>query len=236
MEILYQSRYQDELLQMIEVVKKNTFHPYANQYVAYPEIDFFQMHFIYLFLRAKGFTQEIREMYCVCQMLIQLGLDCMDNVGTEKIEDEKAIKNRQLTVLSGDFFSSYYYYYLAQKKQNHLIEGFAKVLKSVNEFKMKLHQHRDALSEKDLVSGLIEARSQLPNAVLSWHDAEDKWYEVYRLFLKTKFYRAYRDEKVSLEQIIQHLDRQLKQFEKDVQSEFRLWLDKTQQEHMLIGS
>jgi heptaprenyl diphosphate synthase len=127
--ILYQSRHHKQLQHVVEEVKNSFFNTYAKQYATYPDMDLFQLHFTYLFMNHKNVSEHLREVHCVCQAFIQMALDSHDEVGTEDVHDDLSFKNRQLTILSGDYFSSYYYFYLANKEQPELIPTYSEAIK-----------------------------------------------------------------------------------------------------------
>src|SRR5690606_6187844 len=95
---------------------------------------------------------------------------------------------RHLTVLSGDYFSTYCYLYLAEKNQPELIQGFANVMKVVNECKMELHDRKETVTLEEKLDLKVTSRSQITKAILSWFDASSQWLDIYRLFLQVHFY------------------------------------------------
>jgi len=114
-------------------------HPYVQQYVDIPAKAENRLALLYFFLRESNFTKERAMCLCVTTGLVQLGLDTHEQVkvayGTSLVDE----RNRQLTVLAGDYFSSYYYYLLATAGEFEAIAILARAIQEVNEGKMKLY-------------------------------------------------------------------------------------------------
>lgn len=182
--VLRQSQYREELLDIIEQVNETLEHRFVQDYVTYPEIDLLQLHFTYLFLKSKGYSKEIIQYHCISQLFIQLGLDIHEQVGIDPLQQDQLVKGRQLTVLSGDYFSSYYYFYLSQRNQIHLIHKWAEVIREINEMKMDLHEQRFELSGYKQLQKKCELQRKLTEAVLSWYAAPIWWFDT--LFLLTE--------------------------------------------------
>jgi heptaprenyl diphosphate synthase len=234
--VLRQSQYREELLDIIEKVNVSLEHSYVKAYVTYPKIDLLQLHFSFLFLKSKGFSIESIQDHCIPQLFIQLGLDIHDQVGIDPLEQEHLIKKRQLTVLSGDFFSSYYYLYLSQRNQVSLIHKWAKVIKEINEMKVDLHQHHSKLPFEQQLRKKSEFQSKLTNAVLSWYDAPIWWFETFTLLTELRMGMnqvQMKDER--LESISQQLTQLLNKSENELLiSECNLWLESLTQKQLVI--
>lgn len=234
---LVQSQYKYEMQGLIDEVIKCTHHPYANKYVNYPDVDLFQLHYNYLFLQSQQCNPERLKAFCVCQILLQLGLDSHDKITVDNVEGDHDIKVRQLTILAGDYFSSYYYYYLAKHGHIDLIQPFSKAIQEINEYKMRLHHSHITLSDQEKKSLYISGKCGLTHAVLDHFDAPDIWYECYRLFLELKYDQQDLVQHNRLKRTnISKLEKTLRQFDQHVQSELKLWLDKIlkQEEHLVI--
>jgi heptaprenyl diphosphate synthase len=193
------------------------------------------LHFIYVFLHSMGCSEESIEHYCISQMFIQLGLDTHDLVGLEPLEEESLMKQRQLSVLSGDHFSSYYYLYLAQNSEIQLIQKWADVIKEINERKVDLHNRREQLNEEQTFQEMCRIKRKLGEAVLSWFDASDEWYMLNALFIELKL----RMEKwPTIQDHTDDLTHQILSTLRDSQNEVlitecKLWLDHINREHLV---
>lgn len=234
--VLHQSQYSQELLDIIEQVNVRLEHSYVKSYVTYPKIDLFQLHFTFLFLKSKDFSIEIIQHHCISQLFIQLGLDIHDQVGNNPVKEDQLVKKRQLTVLSGDYFSSYYYLYLSQRSQVSLIQKWAKVIREINEMKVDLHQQRSELSFEQQLQKKCELQRKLTEAVLSWYDAPVWWIDTLALLTELSLGSIQAHMKNErLESISQQLTLQLKKSENEILiSECNLWTEPLTKKELVI--
>jgi heptaprenyl diphosphate synthase len=234
--VLLQSQFKQELQRMVTQVTERSYHSYVQKYVTYPAIDSFQLHFIYLFLHSMGCSKESIEHYCVSQMFIQLGLDTHDLVGLEPLEEESRIKQRQLSVLSGDHFSSYYYLYLAQHNQIELIQKWADVIKEINEWKVDLHNRNQYLDEEEVFQESCRIKRRLSEAVLSWFDASSEWYTLNTLFTELRLKKQkWQTSQDRFEELTDRIISTLHDSQNDIiMTECKLWLDQIHREHLVI--
>jgi heptaprenyl diphosphate synthase len=230
--------YRDELNGLLSEVDKRSHHPYALNYVRFPGIKLFQLHFLFLFLNHIGLDPILRNHYCISQMLIQLGLDSHDFVGNQDLNDDSAIKERQLTILIGDYFSGHYYQYLAEHNQVELITRWAQVIKTVNEDKLRLYAGQNSLTESEKLQLKQKIRRYVAESVLHWFNADPVWFNILHSYVALKMYAeeisVFRGkvevEAETMRTAINQLD------DKVLQKELNLWLDKTQLKELLIGS
>lgn len=234
--VLRQSQYKEELLDIIKQTNDTLEHKFVQAYVTYPEIDFLQLHFTFLFLKSKGYSKEIIQYHCISQLFIQLGLDIHDQVGTDPLQQDQLVKGRQLTVLSGDYFSSYYYFYLSQKNQIHLIHKWAEVIREINEMKMDLHEQRFKLSDYIQLQKTCKLQRKLTESVFSWYDAPVWWFD--KLLLLTELRMEFNQTQINkerLESISHQLTLQLGQSDDELLiSECNLWVEALTKKELLI--
>jgi heptaprenyl diphosphate synthase len=233
--VLLQSQFKQELQRMVTQVTERSYNSYVQKYVTYPVIDFFQLHFTYVFLHSMGYTEELIEHYCISQMFIQLGLDTHDLVGLEPLEEESHMKQRQLSVLSGDHFSSYYYLYLAQHNQIELIQKWADVIKEINEWKVDLHNRREQINEEETFLETCRIKRKLSEAVLSWFNASEEWYRLNALFTEL---RLKMEKWPTKQELADDLTHQILSILRDSKNEIlvaecKLWLDHINRKHLV---
>lgn len=128
---------------VIEKVKENLFqkvaHPYLFQYIKNPTIDEDRILLTIFLLKEAGLKENEIITYASTIMLVQIALDTHELVTNEKIQNGLE-KNRQLTVLAGDFFSGQYYKILADIEDIKMIKVLAEGIKEVNEHKIHAYQ------------------------------------------------------------------------------------------------
>src|SRR5690606_1925508 len=91
----------------------------------------------------SGVPLEKLKNYLVPTILIQLALDCHDEVTLLPQSTEKGIRTRQLSVLAGDYYSSKYYYLLSKIEDIRIIRSLARSIGDINELKTSLCSQRE---------------------------------------------------------------------------------------------
>jgi heptaprenyl diphosphate synthase len=140
----------DEIREILESLKKLTTVPYVEKYVDLPPLAENRLALLYFFLRDEGMERTRAKTLCVTTGLVQLGLDTHENVRVRYEETHAAERNRQLTVLAGDYFSSFYYHMLAEAGEIAAIRVLAEAIQEINEAKMTLYvaEKEDKLSSE----------------------------------------------------------------------------------------
>jgi len=131
--------YVEEVRLIIEQIYKRSTHSYVEYYVDVPSMAENRLELLYLFLLEQGMTKERAVIFCTATGLVQLGLDMHEHVKNEYEQSQTAERNRQLTVLAGDYYSSRYYHLLAQASEIQAIQVLSGAVQRVNEAKMKLY-------------------------------------------------------------------------------------------------
>lgn len=233
---LSDSIYRDELESILAAVKERVYHPYVERYVRYPEVNLFQLHFIFLFLKQAGLREELLHQYCVSQVLIQLGLDSHDRIDDRQLTDNRSIKAQQLTILSGDLFSSQYYCYLAERNQVELIKKWACVVKKLNEYKTQFYVESEQMDAAERCQLKHQMRRLIPRSVLSWFGASQLWFNILDYFTHL-FIQL--EEKVEVHHKLEERVSQLKSAlnaleDRTLLAELKLWMDKIEQAVLVI--
>jgi heptaprenyl diphosphate synthase len=134
-----QSPYVDEVRGILEQTYKHISNSYVEQYVDVPALEENRLALLYLCLLEQGMDKDRVRMLCMTVALIQLGLDIHERVQVTYEDSLTAERNRQLTVLAGDYYSSCYYHLLAEAEEINAIQVLARAIELVNEAKMKLY-------------------------------------------------------------------------------------------------
>jgi len=111
------------------------------QHLEQPELDVPKLELLDLFLQELGWNKEQRRCVCTATAFAQMGLDFHENVNTDERLDEHKKRQRQLSILAGDFYSSHFYALLADWGNIQLIPIIAQAISDVNQAKMRLHQY-----------------------------------------------------------------------------------------------
>ncbi|WP_456274226.1 heptaprenyl diphosphate synthase component 1 [Bacillus sp. AK031] len=120
-------------------VEEKLSYSYLQKYIDSPQIDEDRISFLALPFTRGGHGMNEKELIQLIStvMLIQIGLDTHEKV-TNSSSD--SLKERQLTVLAGVYFSGQYYKILSELENVELINHLAQAIKTVNESKISLYK------------------------------------------------------------------------------------------------
>ncbi len=155
--------------------------PYIKQYVDYPGLAENRLALLLIYFSEMGFSKERAKNLCVATGLVQLGLDTHELVKNKYDNSLSSSRNRQLSVLLGDFFSSLYFRTLADSNELQAIQILANATERVNEAKMSLYvlekdnkltwdnylTHRKAI-DSTLYTNFVAAFSKTPELAAVW--------------------------------------------------------------------
>lgn len=153
----------DEAKAIFVRMEKVTMVPFVQKYVDIPPYAENRLALLYFFLCEEGIEPERAKTLCVTTGLVQLGLDTHESVRNRYEDTLSAERNRQLSVLAGDFYSAHYYHLLAEAGEIEAIRVLAGAIQYINEAKMKLYlsEKEDRLSSE----GYIDMRKQIDTAL-----------------------------------------------------------------------
>ncbi|MTT31269.1 hypothetical protein GMB86_04460 [Terrilactibacillus sp. BCM23-1] len=126
---------QDEVVQIYHKIQKKVNHPYLNRYLPKPAVDIDKVLTLFLLFKQHGSYKNI-EQYVMSVMIAQMGLDTHEKITKNEKLKGLELKQRQLTVLSGDFYSSLYYYILAEQKDIQMVKWISQAIQELNINKM----------------------------------------------------------------------------------------------------
>lgn len=154
------NHFREEFLDILDEVRKQAECEYVQRYVDIPPIPYMRLHVLFLFLLDAGVPFEKIKNYLVPTILIQLALDCHDEVTLFPQETERGIRTRQLSVLAGDYYSSKYYFLLSKIEDIQIIRSLARSIGEINELKTILYSGTGWEAEKAL-----QLRNQIDSAL-----------------------------------------------------------------------
>jgi len=180
----------EDILLEIRQLSNNIF---VEKYVEVPTIEYIRLKVLNLFLQFSAVPAPIRKSYCVTAGIIQMGLDLHESVTNRKESKEWANRNRQLSILAGDYYSSQFYSLLAK---NHLIDGVRKLskgIRNINIAKMKIYTRNNGRGFADLNEILELIKIREGNLYIQFIDEvsskaqQQKWQEIieYTILLDT---------------------------------------------------
>lgn len=135
----YEKVISDDLFAITQKIKKLISQSYVEQFVDIPAMAESRLVLLYVFLCENGFDRERAKIICTTTGLVQLGLDTHELVKNSYEVSTVAERNRQLTVLAGDYYSSLYYHLLAESGEIEAVKILAHSIQEVNEAKMNLY-------------------------------------------------------------------------------------------------
>ena len=137
-------------------------HPYLVRHLNVLTVNETKLQSLILLLDPVDIAVEEKERYIMAAMLLQTALDIHDGVTeTEAGEDNGQLRGRQLTVLSGDYYSGLYYQILAELGQIDLIKALAEGIKIINEEKIIVGQFKLANEH-----GILESFKRIESSLL----------------------------------------------------------------------
>jgi len=131
-----------------EQIEKKVFESYLLEYIETPIIDEDKLLILISIMDRLELSFDNIQNYAMSTMLIQIALDTHEHI-SDASKDEK---NRQLTVLAGDYFSGLYYKHLADSEDIMMIKSLSKGVKEVNENKIFIYQSKLEGIEKLMIS------------------------------------------------------------------------------------
>ncbi|WP_209122587.1 heptaprenyl diphosphate synthase component 1 [Alkalihalobacillus sp. BA299] len=136
----------NDLNEHVNECKKKFFsitkHTFLQKYVQKPIIDEDKLRFIYAMLSERVPLKDIK-VYALSAILVDAALNTHEKVSLNKINSDYVKKNRQLTVLAGDYFCSLYYSLLAEAGKISMIRMYSLSIQEINEYKMNIYQNED---------------------------------------------------------------------------------------------
>ncbi|MFJ7745989.1 heptaprenyl diphosphate synthase component 1 [Peribacillus sp. NPDC097295] len=132
----------NDLRQLKQSIEKKAQHPYLLKYIQKPFVDENKLTLLWGLFNELDVLSEERDQYIKSTMLVQIALDTHEIVSNsfEGAEMPEVLKNRQLQVLAGDYYSGLYYQGLAGIGNIEMIRVLSGAIKNINDNKIILYQ------------------------------------------------------------------------------------------------
>jgi heptaprenyl diphosphate synthase len=147
------------LADLKELIERRAFHPYLIKNIRAPYIDEDKILLLLLMFDQLNLSDIEKETYITAILLMQLALDTHDFVHSDSKNED--LKNQQLTVLAGDYYSGLYYKHLAALKNIDLIRELSAGIKEINEQKIILHEKQQFKDIEEILNILKKIEGAL---------------------------------------------------------------------------
>jgi heptaprenyl diphosphate synthase len=188
--------FQNKIADVKEKIEERLLHPYLFQYIDTPVLDEDKLLLLISILDQCKISDKQLENYSMTTMLLQVALDTHEQVTNAKTnanDNDEMLKQRQLTVLAGVYYSGLYYKLLAECSDVHAIRMLAQGIKTINDKKIIVYQkdvtEMDALMKniKLIESSLIDQFSEYFH-LDEWHDIVGNYLFIKRLKREKDFF------------------------------------------------
>jgi heptaprenyl diphosphate synthase len=163
-----------------EQVEEKVVHPYLLEYIETPVIDEDKLLILVSIMDRIELSSDELKNYALTTMLIQIALDTHEHISNASVDE----KQRQLTVLAGDYYSGLYYKLLADSENIMMIKELSKGIKEINEHKISVYQ-KEISSIETLMTSVKKMESSLL-ARFSGYFKVDIWNEWIASFFLVK--------------------------------------------------
>jgi heptaprenyl diphosphate synthase len=121
-----------------QYIEEQLHHSYLKEYIDHPYIDRNRINCLLLpFMNEHRMVTKQEIKWISTAMFLHVALETHEKV---TISEQDSLKERQLTVLAGVYFSSLYYKTLADTGDVELIEALSSAIKKINECKISMYK------------------------------------------------------------------------------------------------
>lgn len=129
-------------------IEKRMQHSFLIKNIDLPVLDKEKLSMLYRMFRETTCSHQKINTYVVSVMLVQAALDAHESITVRRLGDNEMMKNRQLTILAGDYYSGLYYRLLSDIEEIPLIRKLARSIQEINEHKMFLYKRKSQTVEQ----------------------------------------------------------------------------------------
>jgi heptaprenyl diphosphate synthase len=121
-----------------QYIEEKLHHSYLKEYIDHPYIDRNRISCLLLpFMNEQRMVTHKEIKWISTAMFLHVALETHEKV---TVSEQDSLKERQLTVLAGVYFSSLYYKTLADTEDVDLIEALSSAIKKINECKISMYK------------------------------------------------------------------------------------------------
>lgn len=153
--------------------------PFVQHFIPQPEMDPMQLELLLTLLEEAEVSSGTQYTVTLAALFIQAAMDTHDSIGTDRTDSETERKQRQLTVLAGDYYSSLYYKLLANAGETSYISIISKAVQEINDAKMRV---REAGGGEDSFSHLVVAKSALVTHLAGYFNMSELIPSIQRMY------------------------------------------------------
>jgi heptaprenyl diphosphate synthase len=169
----------DDIRQLKRLIETKAQHPYLLKYIQKPSLDEEKLILLWGLFNDLDVLSEKRNQYIISTMLVQIALDTHEIVSNsgEGTELPEVLKNRQLQVLAGDYYSGLYYQVLASVGNVDMIRILSSAIKKINDNKIILYQQGSINDVPTLLMTIKAIEASLIHKLADYYN-EPAWIEV----------------------------------------------------------
>lgn len=121
--------------------------PYLTKIIGKPPVPVFFVRVLEYMLSSIEISKERAQIYGTAAALLQMGLDTHEKVSNGSSLSTEALRQRQLYILAGDYYSGLFYHLLAKNNEIECIHYLGKAVAKINEAKMIFYDHKYHLAD-----------------------------------------------------------------------------------------
>lgn len=167
------------------IVEKKLSHHFLFRQIEFPAVDEDRILMLAMAVNRSKLPEAQTDQYVTSAMLVQAALDTHENVTNQLA----SMKERQLTVLAGDYFSGLYYHLLADCENLDLIRTLARAIQLINEYKVSLYQF-----EMDDIDTFMLYLKKVETTVIEQFCGHFKFAQYHSLFTELLFFKRLASE------------------------------------------
>ncbi len=147
-----------------ELADKYVNYDMIRTYTHLPPLANIRLRLLQAALTSEEHVKEYTDVYSLAVSLVQLGMDTHDSIDADSNgKTERQMRETQLNVLAGDYFSTRFYQLLAKQGQVEMIASISEAVCDVNRLKMDfyLRSMQGKMSADEFLSYHINIKSKL---------------------------------------------------------------------------